>query len=193
MTDGEIHVSKGKYTTCDDPHPHFYIRLTKAIAIPDKKIVSGPAYMVLEDIPLPLALPFGFFPNTTNRSSGLIIPTYGEEQTRGFYLRNGGWYFALNDYLDFTVLGSVYSRGTWGVNSLFVYKVRYKFSGRFNVEFMKNQVNDDPSFTPSKDFRISWNHSAGSQGQSQPEIFSQCQFLHHLPMKRTRVTISTIT
>ena len=87
LEDGEIHISKGKYTTCDDPHPHFYIRLTKAIAIPNDKIVSGPAYMVMEDIPLPLALPFGFFPNTTTRASGLLIPTYGEEISRGFYLR----------------------------------------------------------------------------------------------------------
>jgi hypothetical protein len=159
LENGEINVSKGKYTTCDDPHPHFYIGLTKAIVIPDKKIVSGPAYMVLEDIPMPLALPFGFFPSTSTRASGLLIPTYGEEQNRGFYLRNGGWYFALNDYLDFTVLGSVYSRGSWGLTGSSVYKVRYRFSGRFNVDFMNNQVEDDPSFTPSKDFRISWNHS----------------------------------
>jgi hypothetical protein len=159
LEDGEIDVSKGKYTTCDNPHPHFYIRLTKAIVIPEKKIVSGPAYMVLEDIPLPLALPFGFFPNTTTRSSGLIIPTYGEEQSRGFYLRSGGWYLALNDYLDMTILGSLYSRGTWGLTLSSVYKVRYRYSGRFNAEFMKNRVVDDPSFAPSKDFRISWNHS----------------------------------
>ncbi|HJZ39358.1 MAG TPA: putative LPS assembly protein LptD [Bacteroidales bacterium] len=159
QSNGEIHVSKGKYTTCDADHPHFYIRLTKAIAIPGEKIVSGPAFMVLEDIPLPLALPFGFFPNTVNRSSGLLIPTYGEEQLRGFNLRNGGWYFAINDYLDFTLLGSVYSRGTWGLSAASVYKKRYRFNGKFSAEFMNNRVNDDPTYTPSKDFRISWNHS----------------------------------
>lgn len=159
LEDGEIHISKGKYTTCDAEHPHFYIRLTKAIAIPEEKIVSGPAYMVLEDIPLPLALPFGFFPNTEERASGLIIPTYGEEKTRGFFLRNGGWYFAFSDYMDLTVLGTVYSRGTWGVTGSSVYRVRYRFSGRFNIDFYNNSVNDDPNFLKSRDLRISWNHS----------------------------------
>jgi hypothetical protein len=159
LADGEIHIRKGKYTTCDDPHPHFYIQLSKAIAIPQEKIVSGPAYMVMEDIPLPLALPFGFFPNTTTRASGLIIPTYGEEKERGFYLRNGGWYFAVNDYMDFTLLGSVYSRGTWAVSGSSVYKVRYRFTGRFNIEYVNNRVNDDPTFEASKDFRVTWSHS----------------------------------
>lgn len=158
LADGEIHVAKGKYTTCDAPHPHFYIRLTKAIVIPDKKIVSGPAYMVLEDIPLPLALPFGFFPNTTKRSSGLIIPVYGEEQTRGFFLRDGGWYFVLGEHVDLTLLGTIYSRGSWGVKGSTVYKKRYKYSGRFNVDYMKNRVKDDPTFTPSTDFKVDWSH-----------------------------------
>lgn len=176
LADGEIHINKGKYTTCDDPHPHFYIRLTKAIAIPEKKIVSGPAYMVLEDIPLPLALPFGFFPNTTTRASGLIIPTYGEEQQRGFYLRNGGWYFALNDYLDFTLLGSVYSRGTWGVTGSSVYRVRYRFNGRFNIEYVRNQVNDDPTFEESKDFRITWNHSQDAKANPSRQFSANVNF-----------------
>jgi hypothetical protein len=158
LSDGEIHVAKGKYTTCDAPHPHFYIRLTKAIVIPDKKIVSGPAYMVLEDIPLPLALPFGFFPNTTTRSSGLIIPVYGEEQTRGFFLRDGGWYFVLGEHVDLTLLGTIYSRGSWGVKGSSVYRKRYKYSGRFNMDYMKNKVIDDPTFTPSTDFKVEWSH-----------------------------------
>jgi hypothetical protein len=158
LADGEIHVAKGKYTTCDAPHPHFYIRLTKAIVIPDKKIISGPAYMVLEDIPLPLALPFGFFPNTTTRSSGLIIPVYGEEQTRGFFLRDGGWYFVLGEHVDLTLLGTFYSRGSLGIKGSTVYKKRYKYSGRFNVDYMKNKVIDDPSFIPSTDFKVEWSH-----------------------------------
>jgi hypothetical protein len=159
LENGEIHINKGKYTTCDDPHPHFYIRLSKAIAIPKDKLVSGPAYMVLEDIPLPLALPFGFFPNTTNRSSGLIIPTYGEEQRLGFYLREGGWYFALNEYFDLTLLGSVYSRGSWGVKAASEYIVRYKFRGSFNADYAREQVKDDPNFTPKTNFKIMWTHS----------------------------------
>ncbi len=159
LSDGEIHVAKGKYTTCDAPHPHFYIRLTKAIVIPEKKIVSGPAYMVLEDIPLPLALPFGFFPNTSTRSSGLIIPVYGEEQTRGFFLRDGGWYFVLGEHIDLTILGSLYSRGTWGIKGNSTYRKRYKFKGDFNIDYVSNKVKDDPKFTPTKDFKILWSHS----------------------------------
>lgn len=156
---GEIHIATGKYTTCDAPEPHFYIHLTKAIAVPDEKIVSGPAYLVVEDIPIPLALPFGYFPYTSTRSTGLIIPTYGEERTRGFFLRNGGWYMAINDYMDLTILGTIYSRGTWGITTSSVYNVRYKFSGRFNIDFFSNSVNDDPDFAKSRDLRISWSHS----------------------------------
>ena len=176
LDNGEIHIKKGKYTTCDAEHPHFYIRLSKAIAIPQKKIISGPAYMVMEDIPMPLALPFGFFPNTTTRASGLIIPTYGEEQQRGFYLRNGGWYFALNDYIDLTLLGSVYSRGTWGVSASSVYRVRYKFSGRFNAEYVNNQVNDDPSFSASKDFRITWSHTQDAKANPSRQFSANVNF-----------------
>jgi hypothetical protein len=190
QADGEIHVSKGKYTTCEDPHPHFYIRLTKAIVIPDKKIVSGPAYMVLADIPLPLALPFGFFPSTTTRASGLIIPTYGEETTRGFYLRNGGWYLALGDHLDLTVMGSVFSRGTWGLSAASVYRVRYKYNGRFSVEFMKNKINDIPDDTPSKDFRISWTHTQDAKANPTRKFSANVNFSTSAYEKRQSYNIS---
>jgi hypothetical protein len=176
LEDGEIHISKGKYTTCDNPHPHFYIRLSKAIAIPQKKIVSGPAYMVMEDIPLPLALPFGFFPNTTTRASGLLIPTYGEEMSRGFFLRDGGWYFAISDHIDFTVLSKIYSRGTWGLTALSDYKVRYRFSGRFNIEIVNNRVNDDPSFRRSRDFKIAWNHSQDPKANPSRQFTASVNF-----------------
>jgi lipopolysaccharide assembly outer membrane protein LptD (OstA) len=155
---GEIHIKKGKYTTCDAPHPHFYIALTKAISVPGKRTVSGPAYLVFEDIPMPLGLPFGFFPNTNKRSSGFIIPEFRDEKRRGFGLENGGWYFAMNDYLDVTLMGSVYSRGTWGIKALSQYTVKYKYSGSFTAQFFKNQINDDPTFTTSKDFKINWSH-----------------------------------
>ncbi|MBP1669074.1 MAG: hypothetical protein H6Q21_1440, partial [Bacteroidetes bacterium] len=142
LSDGQIDVKGGKYTTCDAPHPHFYIGLTKAIAIPDDKIVSGPAYLVMEDVPIPLALPFGFFPNTTERASGIIIPKYGEEKNRGFYLRDGGVYLALNDYLDLTVLGTLYSRGTWGVSATTGYRKRYKYNGSFFAQYYRNRIAD---------------------------------------------------
>jgi hypothetical protein len=159
LEDGEIHISKGKYTTCDAPHPHFYIALTKAIAIPNNKIVSGPAYLVFEDIPLPLGLPFGFFPNTNKRTSGLILPDFRDEQRRGFGLEEGGWYLALNDYVDFTILGSIYSRGTWGVSTIAQYLVRYKYSGQFRAQYFNTQIKDDPTSLQTKDFKITWSHS----------------------------------
>jgi hypothetical protein len=161
LSDGEIHVKGGKYTTCDASHPHFYIGLTKAIAIPKDKIVSGPAFLVMEDIPLPLALPFGFFPNTTQRASGLIIPKYGTEKTRGYFLRDGGWYLALNDYIDITLLGTIYSRGTWGLSTTAGYRKRYKFSGHFDAQYFRNQILDGNEIERkgSKDFRVTWRHS----------------------------------
>ena len=160
LADGHIHLKDGKYTTCNAEHPHFYIGLTKAIAIPNEKIVSGPAYLVLEDVPLPLILPFGFFPNTVERSSGLIIPTYGNEQSRGIYLRNGGWYFALNDYFDLNILGDIYSRGTWGLSASSKYVKRYKFTGNFSSRFYVNKIsNENPEPPKTKDFSIRWSHS----------------------------------
>jgi hypothetical protein len=176
LENAEIHVARGKYTTCDLPHPHFYIRLTKAIVIPEKKIISGPAYMVLEDIPLPLALPFGFFPNTVNRASGIIIPTFGEEESRGFYLRNGGLYLALSDHIDLTLLGSVYSRGTWGITASSIYRKRYRYNGRFNIEYVKNQVIDDPTVASSRDFRISWNHTQDPKANPTRRISANVNF-----------------
>jgi len=115
QANGHIHIKDGKYTTCNAEHPHFYIALTKAISMPGDKIVSGPAYIVLADVPLPLGIPFGFFPNSRTKTSGLLIPQYGEEQRRGFYLRDDGYYFAMNDYLDLRVTGDIYTNGTWGL------------------------------------------------------------------------------
>ena len=114
--DGEIHVKAGKYTTCSLEDPHFYVGLTKAKVIPNDKIISGPAYLVMADIPLPIALPFGFFPNQKSRASGIIIPEYGEERNRGFFFRNGGYYLALSDYFDARITGDIYTQGTWGLS-----------------------------------------------------------------------------
>lgn len=164
LEDGHIHLQDGKYTTCDAEHPHFYIGLTKAIAIPQEKIVSGPAYLVLEDVPLPLILPFGFFPNTVERSSGLIIPTYGNEQSRGIYLRNGGWYFALNDYFDLNIMGDVYSRGTWGLSASSKYVKRYKFTGNFSSRFYVNKIsNENPDPAKTTDFSLRWTHTQSAK------------------------------
>ncbi len=159
LADGEIHVKGGMYTTCDADHPHFHIALTKAISIPGKRTISGPAYMVFEDIPLPLALPFGFFPNTNKPTSGFLVPEFRDEQRRGFGLENGGWYFAVNDYLDFSIAGSIYSRGTWGIRNVSNYLKRYKYNGLFSADYFVNRINDDPDAQSSTDFRVNWSHN----------------------------------
>jgi hypothetical protein len=178
LSDGEIHVRSGKYTTCDAEHPHFYIGLTKAIAIPDDKIISGPAYLVMEDIPLPLALPFGFFPNTTKRASGIIIPKYGEEKTRGFYLRDGGLYLAINDYLDLTVMGTLYSRGTWGVSANAGYRKRYKYNGSFYAQYYRNRIVDGDASEKagSKDYKIKWSHNQDAKANPSQSFSANVDF-----------------
>jgi len=155
-------TEKAKYTTCDADHPHFYMHLTKAKVISNKKIVTGPAYLVLEDFPIyfPM-LPFGFFPNNPTYSSGILVPTYGEEQNRGFFLRDGGYYWAAGDYFDLAVKGELYSKGSWGVQTHTNYRKRYKFSGgfdfRYNVNIYGEEGFDTYSRTPQ--FAVTWNHS----------------------------------
>ena len=135
QTNGEFHIKDGKFTTCDLDHPHFYIELTKAKKIPDKHVISGPMYFVIADIPLyVIGLPFGILPNQKHNSSGLIIPEYGEEQ-RGFFLRNGGYFWAINDFVNAAVLGDIYSKGSWGVTVKSNFKKLYKYSGRLELKY----------------------------------------------------------
>lgn len=177
FSDGEIHMRKGMYTTCDAEHPHFYIALTKAISIPKNKTISGPAYLVFEDIPLPvLGLPFGFFPNSSTRSSGLILPDFRDEQRRGFGLVNGGWYMALGEYVDLTILGSIFSRGSWMASTKSSYYKRYKFSGNFNADFAMNKINDDPDAAESRDFKIQWSHSQDSKANPTRKFSANVNF-----------------
>lgn len=133
-----IHLVDGKFTTCDLDHPHYYFKISRAIVIPDDKIVSGPVYLVIEDVPTPLGLPFVFFPNTKGGSSGILVPEFGEEANRGFFLRNGGYYFAINEKVDLSVLGDIYSRGSYGIGLQSNYRVRYKFHGNLNFKYNKN-------------------------------------------------------
>ncbi|MBI4648469.1 MAG: LPS-assembly protein LptD [Bacteroidia bacterium] len=152
----EIHIKSGKYTTCNLEHPHFYINLTKAKVIPNDKIITGPANLVVEDLPTPLFIPFGYFPNQEKHKSGIIIPEYGEESNRGFYLRNGGYYLPLGDFADVTFLGDVYSRRSWAASLKSNYKLRYKFNGnvdfRYNVNYLEDTVNNNG-------YAIQWRHS----------------------------------
>ncbi len=148
-TNREIHLKNGRYTTCDHEHPHFYLQLTKAKVIPNDKIVSGPVYFVFLDVPVfVLGLPFGLFPSTSKHRNGVIIPKYGEESRRGFYLSDGGYYFAFGDYADLEVLGSIYSYGSWSARASSKFKVRYKFSGNFDFNFSKN-VQGEKAFAAS--------------------------------------------
>ncbi len=165
QADGHIHLKNGKYTTCDAPHPHFYIAITKGISKPGDKIISGPAYIVLADVPLPLGIPFGFFPNSKTSTSGVLIPKYGEESRRGFYLREGGYYFAMSEFMDLRVTGDIYTNGTWGVRVGSNYKLNYKFSGNLNLKYFKNisGLKNFESYAVSRDYSIGWSHSQDSR------------------------------
>ncbi len=158
--DGGIDIKDGKYTSCDADDPHYYVALTKAKVLPRNKIVSGPAYLVIADIPLPLVLPFGFFPNKKGQASGILIPEYGEEMNRGFFLRNGGYYLALGKYFDLRMTGDIYTKGTWGLRLGSQYIKKYKFSGNLDLRYYKNVAGDKDFGTDvaSRDYSISWSH-----------------------------------
>jgi hypothetical protein len=161
--DGNVmYMRNGKYTTCDDEHPHFYINLTKGKVRTGKDIVTGPAYLVVADVPLfPLVLPFAFFPFTDTYSSGIIMPTYGDEMTRGFYLRDGGYYFALSDYFDFALIGEIYTKGSWGLSGQSSYRKRYKYSGKFDLAYNVTITGDKgmDDYSKASAFKVRWSHS----------------------------------
>lgn len=166
MPDNDIFLENGRYTTCDlHDCPHFYINLTKARVRPKKNIVTGPAYLVVADVPLPLAIPFGYFPFTKSYSSGVIVPTYGADQTKGLYLRDGGYYFALNDYLDLSLKGEIYTKGSWGISASSKYAWRYKFRGNYSFSFIKTITGDKgmPDYSEMKNFQAVWSHSQDSR------------------------------
>lgn len=157
---GEMFLKHGKYTTCDDPHPDFYIAMSRAKVRPGKDAVFGPAYLVVCDVPLPLAVPYGFFPFTKSYSSGLIMPTYGDETERGFYLRDGGYYFAISDKMDLKLLGEIYTKGSWGLSAASNYTKRYKYSGSFYASY-QNTINGEknmPDYMKQTSFKIQWSH-----------------------------------
>lgn len=157
----ELFMEHGKYTTCDNhEHPHFYLALSKAKVKPKKNVVFGPAHLVIEDVPLPIAIPFGFFPFSSSYSSGFIMPTYGDEMNRGFYLRDGGYYFAINDKMDLKLLGEIFTKGSWGLSAETRYNKRYKYSGSFSFNYQVTKTGDKgmPDYSVSKDFKFLWSH-----------------------------------
>lgn len=162
MPDKSTNIAGVKYTTCDDEeHPHFYLNVSKAKVIPNKRIIVGPANLVIEDVPTPLFIPFGFFPNTKGRASGILLPTYGEERTRGFYIGNGGYYFGLNDYWDLELRGSLYTLGSWQSSAETRYKKLYGYSGSFKIQVMHNVIGDKGStdYFKSNDYTFNWSHT----------------------------------
>ncbi|GIV34300.1 MAG: hypothetical protein KatS3mg031_1835 [Chitinophagales bacterium] len=153
---------QGKYTTCNLEHPHFYIKAKKMKVVPDKVIATGPANLVVADVPLPVFIPFGLFPIKRGQRSGILLPEYGEEQTRGFFLRNGGYYFGFSQYVDAAIRADIYSNGSFGIKLGSSYKLRYRFSGNLSVNYGRNlsgERENPSSFRVINDFRVSWNHT----------------------------------
>lgn len=161
MTNNTTNAYKGGYTTCDLDHPHYSMIYTKAKVIPDSKIITGPVFLNIEDVTLPVFLPFGLFPNKKGRNSGILIPSYGESANRGFYFENGGYYFGISDYMDLEVRGDIYTRGSYAIKPTFAYKKRYKYSGNFSFNYALNKTGTEgtPDFSKSKDFSIRWTHN----------------------------------
>jgi hypothetical protein len=157
---GELSLYHGRYTTCDAPHPDFYIAMSRAKVRPGKDVVFGPAYLVVCDVPIPLAIPYGFFPFTKSYSSGFIMPTYGDETERGFYLRDGGYYFAISDKMDLKLLGEIYTKGSWGISAASNYRKRYRFSGSFFASYQNSVTGEKnmPDYAKQTSFKVQWSH-----------------------------------
>ena len=174
--DNTANIKKGFYTTCELEDPHFEIRFTKARVIPDDKIVSGPAYMVIEDVPTPLALPFGFFPNKKGQLSGILLPSWGESANRGFYFDKFGYYWGVNDYLDLTFQGDIYTRGSWAAYLTSNYKKRYRYSGKLYLSYANNIISQKelPDYQKYNDFAIEWSH------QQDPKARPNSSFSAHV-------------
>ena len=175
---GAIYLQHGRYTTCDDPHPDFYISLSRAKVRPGKDVVFGPAYLVVCDVPMPLAIPYGFFPFTKSYSSGFIMPTYGDESDRGFYLRDGGYYFAVNDKWDLKLLGEIYTKGSWGISAASNYRKRYKYSGSFFFSYQDTKTGDKgmPDFAEQESFKVQWSHRQDSKANPFSSLSASVNF-----------------
>jgi lipopolysaccharide assembly outer membrane protein LptD (OstA) len=179
VEDDVLMMAGGKYTTCDHhDHPHFYLRLTKAKVKPGDYIATGPAYLVVGDVPLPLAIPFGFFPFTDSYSSGLIMPNFGDDYTRGLYFSGLGYYFAINDYMDLQLTGDIYSRGTWAVYAKSKYVKRYKFSGNVAINYRWDVTGekDMPDYRVAKNLSVQWSHTQDSKANPYSNFSASVNF-----------------
>ncbi|MFA6870662.1 MAG: putative LPS assembly protein LptD [Bacteroidaceae bacterium] len=177
--DDELYLQHGKYTTCDHhDHPHFYLALTRAKVRPKKNVVFGPAYLVVEDVSLPIFIPFGFFPFSSSYSSGFLMPTYGDETTRGFYLRDGGYYFAISDRLDLALRGEIFTKGSWGLSAQTRYNTRYKYSGNFLFSYLVTKTGEKnmPDYMVSKDLKLQWSHRQDSKANPNTNFSASVNF-----------------
>jgi len=160
--EGEYYIADGVYTTCDQhDDPHFNLRITRAKVRPGRDVIFGPAYLEVMGVPLPLFVPFGFFPFLeSDYASGIIVPTYGDEMERGFYLKDGGYYFAVSDYFDLKLLGEIFTKGSWGISGESKYKKRYKYSGNLYASSLTTKLGDKglPDYSVTKDFKLRWTH-----------------------------------
>ena len=175
---GDVYLAHGRYTTCDKEHPDFYISLSRAKVRPGKDVTFGPAYLVVADVPLPFAIPYGFFPFTKSYSSGFIMPSYGDENSRGFYLRDGGYYFALSDKMDLKLIGEIYTKGSWGITATSNYNKRYKYSGTFLVSYQDTRTGDKgmPDYTKQTSFKIQWSHRQDSKANPFSSLSASVNF-----------------
>ena len=175
---GDMHLYHGRYTTCDQPHPDFYFAMSRAKVRPGKNVVFGPTYLVVCDVPLPFAIPYGFFPFTKSYSSGFIMPTYGDETSRGFYLRDGGYYFAISDKMDLKLIGEIYTKGSWGLTATSNYRRRYRYNGSLLVSY-QNSVSGDknmPDYTKTTSFRVAWQHSQDAKANPYRSLRASVNF-----------------
>ena len=175
---GVLYLQHGRYTTCDQEHPDFYIALSRAKVRPGKDVVFGPAYLVVADVPLPLAIPYGFFPFTKSYSSGFIMPSYGDESSRGFYLRDGGYYFAVSDKWDLKLLGEIYTKGSWGVSVASNYRKRYRYSGSFFFSYQNTKNGDKgmPDYSEQTSFKLQWSHRQDSKANPFTSLSASVNF-----------------
>ena len=176
--DGEMFLQHGRYTTCDDPHPDFYLAMSRAKVRPGKDVVFGPTYLVVADVPLPFAIPYGFFPFTKSYSSGFIMPTYGDETDRGFYLRDGGYYFAISDKMDLKLLGEIYTKGSWAVSAASNYRKRYRYSGSFLVNYQNTLQGEKnmSDFTKTTSFKVQWSHRQDQKANPYSSLTASVNF-----------------
>jgi len=189
MPNNEAFVKRARFTTCDLEHPHFHIVARRAKIIPDDKVVTGGAMLFLNDVPTPLALPFGLFPNTTRHTTGVLIPTYGESHGQGFFLRDGGFYWGINDYMDWKITGDIFTRGEWRVRNAVQYAKRYKFSGGLNLELgmVPDGERGTDRFSMTRSMRVGWNHAQDPKANQNSTFSANVNFFNSASQKYSSV------